>query len=183
MIQLAPRTSSYVWRRNLPVKADVAGVELERLQEEHGELTPLIVVESARVDTSPIHGLFTWDDSRAAELHRHNEARYILRNLRIEYRKAESADNGSGGILLIPAFPNVEIGEKDDDEEEVPTMRRVYMTAWSAFENPQARAYILRTAKDELEAWRRKYANLREFDHLVKEIDRTMKTLTTEIKA
>jgi hypothetical protein len=49
-----------------------------------GELTPKAVVESARGDDSPLHGHFDWDDAVAGEKWRIEQARDIIRCIRVD---------------------------------------------------------------------------------------------------
>lgn len=58
----------------LSVLADVAG----------GELTPKAVVDSARDEESPLHPHFDWDDAAAAEKWRVEQARDLIRCIRVE---------------------------------------------------------------------------------------------------
>lgn len=181
MIKLSPRNSSYAWCWNMAVKAEIVGAELEKIQEEHGEIVPATVVATARATDNPMHKLFTWDDAVAGEKYRHTEAQFILRNLRINYVRKEE-DEQEPRILTVRAFVNIETQETDEDNE--PTEgRRVYLSTSVAFQNPQHRAYVLKTAREELETWRNRYAALREFDGVIREIDKALKALTTEVKA
>ncbi len=183
MIRLSPRTSTYAWKWTMPVSAEIVGQELEAIQEEHGELTPDAIVDAARPDSNPLHKLFTWDDTVAGQLHRRNEARLILRNLRIEYTRKEDEGEDEPRVMKVRAFVNVPEA-KDEDEEDTPAQpRRVYLSTSIALKNPQQRDYVLKTARAELETWRNRYAAFREFDSVIREIDKTLKTLTTEVKA
>lgn len=49
-----------------------------------GKLTPPAVVEAARPVGHPLHAHFEWDDSKAAELYRHDQAREIIRVIRVD---------------------------------------------------------------------------------------------------
>jgi hypothetical protein len=60
---------------------------LQALADRHdGRLTPEMVVEAARDPAHPLHERFTWDDAKAGHAHRLNEARHVIRNIRIEVR-------------------------------------------------------------------------------------------------
>lgn len=59
--------------------------ELERL-EVNGRLTPEQVVEAARDETSPLHTLFEWDDEKASHKYRLDQARSLIRSVRVEVR-------------------------------------------------------------------------------------------------
>jgi hypothetical protein len=187
MIKLQGRQSSYSWRWNMAVKAEVVGSKLEEIQEEHGEITPRLVLDDARSETSELHRLFTWDDAVAGEKYRLNQASYILRNLRIDYVRSDDKDDEPQtrqvrGTVSIPRIL-MDAENDTDDEEDKHKSRRVYLTTSVAFRSPEKRTYILSQARNELEIWRNRYAALREFDGVIREIDKALKTLTTEIKA
>lgn len=48
-----------------------------------GRLTPDQVVAQARHPDSPLHGLFQWDDEAAAEAHRIQQARGVIKAVRV----------------------------------------------------------------------------------------------------
>lgn len=48
-----------------------------------GLLKPSSVVDAARNPDSPLHGHFCWDDTEAAEKWREEQARQLIRNIRI----------------------------------------------------------------------------------------------------
>jgi len=52
---------------------------LRKLQDKHGRITPNSVVDDARDPDSPLHGFFQWDDSKAAEAYRLDQARALIR--------------------------------------------------------------------------------------------------------
>jgi hypothetical protein len=54
-------------------------VALENL----GSITPQDVLDDARAPDSPLHGLFQWDDATAAEAHRLDQAREVIRQVRV----------------------------------------------------------------------------------------------------
>lgn len=49
-----------------------------------GKLTAEEVVEDARRETSPLHDLFEWDDAEAAQRWRVEQARVLIRSVRVE---------------------------------------------------------------------------------------------------
>lgn len=73
----------------------------------NGTLTPDLVLESARDPTSPIHSSFTWADDVAAHKHRLDEARALIRAVKVEVRTERL-------VFEIPAFvrdPSVGSGQ------------------------------------------------------------------------
>lgn len=54
--------------------------------EENGRLKPETAIEEARPADSVLHDLFEWDNAVAGERHRLDQAREIIRSIRMEYR-------------------------------------------------------------------------------------------------
>ncbi len=59
---------------------------LQHLAEKHDRLTPDMVVNEAEKATSPLHSEFEWDDSAAARSYRIEQARALIRSVRIVVR-------------------------------------------------------------------------------------------------
>lgn len=59
--------------------------ELQKLYDQFGKLTPDLVVNEARNPDSDLHEYFVWDDAEAAELHRLEQARALIRRVKITY--------------------------------------------------------------------------------------------------
>ncbi len=86
------------------VKATDAGQELERIRKKYGgKLQPRAIVDEATDTESPLHDVFTWDDSEAAHAHRLWEARFFLRNIVVVQGQEEQ-----------PAFINVHIAATEE---------------------------------------------------------------------
>lgn len=58
--------------------------ELKALEDRRGRLTPQQVVETAEPDNSPLHGFFEWDDAKAGAAYRIEQARELIRRVKIE---------------------------------------------------------------------------------------------------
>lgn len=71
-------------------RADIVSAALAMLYERHGVLTPEVVVRSAESPKSPLHDLFEWNDSDAAKSWRENQARELIRSVKIEVRTTTS---------------------------------------------------------------------------------------------
>jgi hypothetical protein len=50
-----------------------------------GKATPKAVLDAARVQSSPIHRFFEWDDAKAAEAYRLDQASYLIRSIEVQY--------------------------------------------------------------------------------------------------
>lgn len=58
--------------------------ELKQLEDRKGRLTPEQVLEAASDPKSALHSQFEWDDSKAAYAHRLDQARELIRRVKIE---------------------------------------------------------------------------------------------------
>jgi hypothetical protein len=142
----------YQWKEGsrVPVKAQIAGEHLERLQSQKGgRLTPIDVVRDARRKSSPLHSAFEWDDRKAASIYREERARYILRSLVVVIATQEP-DSGDEE-RPVRAFVNV---EKDSESFYTPTV--------TALSDEELRRQVLEDALRELHAWEQKYKDLKE---------------------
>lgn len=59
--------------------------QLQSVYDQHGQLTPALVVVAARAETHPLHSRFEWDDSVAGERYRQAQASELIRAVRIAY--------------------------------------------------------------------------------------------------
>jgi hypothetical protein len=83
---------------------------LDRIYRERGRLIPEEVVVEARPATHPLHVHFTWDDGEAADLWRQEEARHLIRSVKLPTTIVE---NGVPRIVHVRAFPNVPTEDGD----------------------------------------------------------------------
>lgn len=96
----------YTLKRGIGVEAQVAGEELERINEKHGGLHPEHVVKESKPKTAPLHECFTWNDTKAGEQWRLQEARNLIRCVHVVSEKGE--DQGA-------AFVNVSVVDPEDE--------------------------------------------------------------------
>lgn len=61
------------------VSAQVAGERLAYVRQQTGVLTARVIVDDATDEASPIHPAFEWNDSRAADHYRLDQAQNLLR--------------------------------------------------------------------------------------------------------
>jgi len=64
-------------------KTEVAAALAEIAERNDGRLTPQQVFLAAKDEKSPLHRHFTWSDAKAAGKHRLNEARELIRSVRV----------------------------------------------------------------------------------------------------
>ena len=63
---------------------------IRQLEAKDGTLDPRNVLDDARDPESPLHSHFEWDDSKAAEAHRMEQARTLIRSVRLVITNTES---------------------------------------------------------------------------------------------
>lgn len=66
--------------------------QLQQIYDAHQRLTPQIVVDEARDEGHPLHDRFEWNDKAAAEAHRLDQARRLIRSVRVVYREADEKE-------------------------------------------------------------------------------------------
>lgn len=81
-----------------PVPPDVMAAEFTRIFEVRGALTASDVVDEARPEGAALHPAFEWDDSKAGEAYRRQQARTMIKLVRVETESSRSS---------LPAFVNV----------------------------------------------------------------------------
>lgn len=94
----------YQWKldKMYPVPAQTAGEELSRIYRERGELQAADVVEESRPENAPLHPCFEWDDWKAAEKYREEQARGIIQCV------VAVQDTANRGPMEVRAFVHVE---------------------------------------------------------------------------
>lgn len=132
---------------------------LEDIRQRHDVLTPALVVQEAReAKTSAgelLHARLEWRDDVAAETHRLNQARALIRSVRVVYAEATETDD-ERSVRAFHALPSPQSPSGYD-----------YMPVEAIAEDPMLRAMALRDAEREWKALHRKYSHLSEFTALV----------------
>jgi hypothetical protein len=147
----------YQWKQGSRVEADaqLVGDELERIRvHQNGRLESEDVVREARDDASPLHPIFDWDNEIAGEKWRIEQAKYLIRSIDVVIERSDEE------AVPIRAFVSV---KRDED--------RSYTSTVDALADPVLRAQVVEQAFRELEAWRKRHAELIEFARIFAEID------------
>jgi len=76
---------AYYWTNGFRyhVDAEVAGAEVKRIEQKYGVCKPQCVVDESQPEDAPLHSEFEWDDAVAANEHRLEQARCLIRSIRI----------------------------------------------------------------------------------------------------
>ncbi len=116
---------------------------LADLEDEHGRVTPEAVVRAASDAGSVLHDLFEWNDDVAAHYYRIDQARTLIRSVRVEFR-VEKKVVRSIAYVHDPVLPAKEQGYR-----AVTELRRDPDAARSALVNEFSRvAAHLRRARE-----------------------------------
>ncbi len=136
----------YEWKYNMPIKAQVVGEHFEWLEKQQGCITPKIVLESARSETSVIHGCFEWNDGIAAEKYRESQAGSLIRNLTVKMIAPDKEQSEP-----VRAYVNI----KQSDSSE-------FVSLCNVLKDEDLTRKMLEQAKCELNAFAKKYSTLKE---------------------
>lgn len=99
----------YSWGDGFKPKLDanIVGGVVEQIEDEYGSVTKEIFLEKSRPEDSATHSLFEWDNDKAAESYRLEQARKTIGNLRIVYTTPKEEE------VPVKAFVNVsELSDK-----------------------------------------------------------------------
>jgi hypothetical protein len=147
----------YQWKTGAHISIDpqAAGEEMERIRvHRNGRLDQEAVVEAARSPDSALHDHFEWDDRKAANSFRLDQAGHLIRCITVEMPKR------GGDDVPTRAFVSV---VRDGD--------RSYTSTAHALSDAELRQQVLDTAWRELEAWRQRHAELIELAEVFSVID------------
>lgn len=150
--------------------ANLVGNHIEMLRkEQHGELTPEDILKDARNPNSPLHSFFEWDDGLAAEQHRLQQARGLIRAVVAVYLPDEPQEKQV--VIRAKAYTHI-------NEPTVPHYRETS----HALSQKKTRQMVLQRAWKELQGWRNRYKDLKEFADLIEVIDEVDKNLTKDLR-
>ena len=127
--------------------------ELRRILDRDGVLSPEAVVKAAKNPRSPLHSHFEWDDNAASNMWRLEQARHLIKRVRVTIQP----DEGSERTVRVRAyFP---VGPKE------------YVSTVKALKDSALRQKVLKAAFRELAAFRTKYKDLKELADVIAAID------------
>lgn len=139
----------YKWKNFSYIKADaqVAGEMCEKLEAD-GNLTAQSLLDANRPADAPLHNEFEWDDGIAAEEYRKSQARHIINCLCV----IKETDGGKKEPQRV--FFNIR--REEHEYKHIDTIIR----------SQDDTAMLLQTALKELEAFERKYSQLKELSRV-----------------
>lgn len=118
-------------------------------------ITPEAIVEYARNENTELHKCFQWDDAKAAENWRKQQARLIVKSLVVVVQKSETE------------VQTYRLIEHDDTEKEY---RPIVFTV----RNDDEYSRLLKQAKAELAQFRQRYKKIAELAEVIEEIEKIL---------
>lgn len=145
---------TYQWAAGSRIKADanIAGQICENLASQNN-LTAKSLLDASRPANAPLHDVFEWDDSTAAEKYREDQARTIIRSL-----------------VIIPDKTTGPVRSYFMVKKADPTYQHIHVI----LQKQDTTDLLLQQAMDELIAIRKKYANLAQLASVFQAIDQTI---------
>lgn len=136
----------------IPVDAQTAGEELDRIYKRDGVLSPDAIVKDNTDPSAPLHNCFEWDNEKAAHKYRVSQAQEIIRT--IIYIPEETNDNQP-----VRAFVSV---------------AKEYHPTKIVMQDEYKKSTLLEAALADLRAFKRKYESLVELSNIFDAISNLM---------
>jgi hypothetical protein len=129
--------------------AAIIGPEIERLSGEAlgKKVTPETVLDAARAKSSPIHTYFEWNNSKAAEQYRLEQARRMIRSISIQW-----VEPVKGKAVTTRAFQVIRGGQGGPGYVPIQVIQS----------DEEMMAELVERAQGEARSWHQRYQKLRE---------------------
>lgn len=127
--------------------------QLQNIYNQHGQLTPALVVEEARDEQHPLHDRFEWNDATAGEAWRRQQAHELIRSVKVVYREADEA-NPEKSVRAFHAMRS--------------DKGHVYEPVEQIVNDDFARRLLLQDMEREWHALHRRYKHFEEFAAMVR---------------
>lgn len=134
---------------NFKADATKCANEIMEICEELESATPQQILEKAKDSSTELHKCFTWDNSEAAEKWRVQEARTIVRSLKIVEEKPDKK----------PEPTTIRVFYKTDNESG-------YKPTKLILKKPDEYKMLVERCRSELLSIKQKFQNISEFDEI-----------------
>lgn len=132
----------------MPVDAQTAGEEIDRLYQSKGRILPEDVVEASKDESAPLHSCFEWNDTVAAHKYRCGQAASLIRLIVAEDYSA-SSEGVRAFVHIQDSYKPISVVVNSQDQM----------------------SELLRSALAELSAFRKKYQSLSELSPVFEAIE------------
>lgn len=147
--------------------ANVVGQHIEEIRARcKGELTPEDILNDAANPNSPLHSFFEWSDTEAARQYRLHQARGLIRSVVAIYVHDDKPATRIRAYVHVP-------------EPGAPHYRETS----HAMSRKETRDMILQRAWRELQQWKQRYKDLKEFSEVFQAAEAVQKKLPKIAKA
>lgn len=125
--------------------------QLQAIYDKNGRLTPQLVVTAAKSPKHPLHARFEWDDSKAAQKYRREQARDLIQSVKVRYQVGDE----SRDVRAYIAVP-----QSDSHQPS-------YTPVDDVIHDEFSRKLVLQDMEREWRTLRRRYDHFEEFTQLV----------------
>jgi hypothetical protein len=126
-------------------------------------------VDEARDMNNPLHEVFEWDNSEAADRYRLQQARQLINHITVDIKYNNTNREQKAWISL------------DETPDDVDT-NKVYVTVERVLTEKPLREQMLLSAIKEAEYWQNKYTEYRELNRIFTSIKLTKKVIQKKLK-
>jgi len=140
------------------VNPDDAIQEIERIENVYGKITAETILKAASNEKSPLHELFQWDDTLAAQKYRLSQARTLINNIEVIYIS-------DGEERSIPAYEIVRTEE---------TQQYKHIETLTVDEIQQVRENTIQA----LNSLKAKLSIYKQFNRVIKQLDLALEELS-----
>lgn len=132
---------------NKPSRKEI-DAEISRIYSENGSITPDLVIKAAEDPNNVLHHLFEWDDSKAGNAYRVDQARQIITSVKINI-VTESRTISAVSYVRDPRLPNDQQGYisvaklKTDKDLAKDSIRYEFQRAYAHLHRAKTHAEIL----------------------------------------
>jgi len=151
--------------------AQAVGKELETVQLHSKGLTAHTVLAWARSSHSVLHRYIEWDDAKAAEAHRIEQAGHLIRSVVVLIEPEPSSPQQVELSTVAPAPAKPAATVRAFVPVHTAAGDRVYLSTSEALADTEYRRQVLKQAHHDLDAVARKYRELQELAQVVRAID------------
>lgn len=136
--------------QSFPVSAGVAGEELEKLGINERAVAPSEVVAAAKPNDAPLHPCFEWNNKKAADAYRDDQARRLIRSIEIVHVEQDDAGEDTREIAFVSVGTSGPKGQPG------------YLSTAVAMSDEDTRGRVISAALAQLRGWQSRYRHLQE---------------------